>query len=211
MPYDASSPLETQIRTSVSSSLRNLRPAEVPESESESYIDCLLLHSPLPTVQQTLDAWRVLESYVPDRIRALGISNTPLATLQAIYDTARVKPAVVQNRFHAQTGWDVELRRFCRQEGVVYESFWTLTGNKRMLGTAGPVVELSQLAGVSREVAMYCLVIELGGTALLNGTTSEARMKEDLEDVVRVRNWTFVYADRWKEIVDRFRTSIKEK
>ena len=46
---------------------------------------------------------------------------------------ARVKPAVLQNRFYADSGYDVELRRFCDVHGVVYQSFWTLTGNRDIL------------------------------------------------------------------------------
>jgi diketogulonate reductase-like aldo/keto reductase len=210
MPYDPSTPLETQIRTSVASSLRNLRTAEPIESENDSYIDCFLLHSPLPTIQQTIEAWRVLESFVPSRIRALGISNTNLPILQAVYEAAKVKPSVVQNRFHAPTGWDVDLRKFCREHDIIYESFWTLSGNRKMLEVAKSIQELSRLAGVSKEVALYCLVIELGGTVPLNGTTSNAHMKGDLEDVVRVRNWTFVYADKWKDVISGFKVLIEE-
>jgi hypothetical protein len=32
-----------------------------------------------------------------------------------------VKPAVLQNRFYADSGYDVELRAFCRANGVVYQ------------------------------------------------------------------------------------------
>ena len=209
MPYDPKAPLETQIRTSVTSSLQNLRPSEPKESERESYIDCLLLHSPLPTVQQTIQAWKILESYVPDQIRALGISNTDLPILKAVYEVAKVKPTVVQNRFYGATKYDVPLRKFCRENDIVYESFWTLTGNPKVLSSE-PVQQLSRLAGVSKEVAMYSLVIELG-IAPLNGTTNLQRMKEDLEDVARLRNWTFVYADKWKGIVDAFKALIGEE
>lgn len=209
IPYDPKASLETQIRTSVASSLQNLRPSEPKESERESYIDCLLLHSPLPTVQQTIEAWKILESYVPDQIRALGISNTDLPVLKAVYETAKVKPSVVQNRFYGATRYDVPLRKFCRENDIVYESFWTLTGNPKILSSE-PVQQLSQLAGVSKEVVMYSLVIELG-IAPLNGTTNAQHMKEDLEHVVRLRNWTFVYADKWKGIVDAFKALIGEE
>lgn len=209
MPYDPTSPLETQIRTSVASSLRNFRPQHSSESEKDSYIDCLLLHSPLPSIQQTIQAWKILESYVPDKIRALGISNTDLPILEAVYEAAKVKPKVVQNRFYRATAYDVALRKFCRDHDIVYESFWTLTGNPKIV-SGESVQQLSQLAGVSKEVAMYSLVIELGGIAPLNGTTNAQRMKQDLEDVTRVRNWTFVYADKWRNIVDGFKRSIEE-
>ena len=57
MPYDPDAPLDTQIHTSVASSLKNLR---YNDSDNVSYVDCLLLHSPLPTIDQTLQAWKLL-------------------------------------------------------------------------------------------------------------------------------------------------------
>jgi diketogulonate reductase-like aldo/keto reductase len=93
MPYDPSAPLEVQIRTSVASSLKNLRSEE--DSDENSYLDCLLLHSPLPTMAETLQAWSVLETYVPTLIRALGISNVSLPVLQALYTHSTIKPSVV--------------------------------------------------------------------------------------------------------------------
>ena len=46
---------------------------------------------------------------------------------------AGVKPAVLQNRFYADSGYDVELRAFCKENGVVYQSFWTLTANRDII------------------------------------------------------------------------------
>jgi diketogulonate reductase-like aldo/keto reductase len=121
MPYDADAPLDTQIHLSIASSLHNLGPQTLfPEDE---YVDCLLLHSPLPTVKETLQAWKVLETYVPETIRTLGISNVTLPVLEAIYDNATVKPAIVQNRFYERTGYDVSLRAYCKERGITYQSF----------------------------------------------------------------------------------------
>lgn len=206
MPYDPHAPLASQIHTSVASSLENLRPKEDLASVQDSTIDCLVLHSPLDTLQDTLAAWKLLESYVPDKIRRLGISNTDLATLTAIYDESRIKPSVVQNRLYPRTGYDVDIRAFCREKGIVYQSFWTLTGNPGLLKSA-PVGLLSKDAGVSREVALYALVMAVG-VAPLNGTMSAEHMKKDLEDIWRVKNWTFVYGEKWAGIVAEFRKAI---
>jgi diketogulonate reductase-like aldo/keto reductase len=210
MPYDPQASLEMQIQSSIMSSLQNLRPHESLDSEKEAYIDCFILHSPLPTVEQTIRAWKVMESYVPSKIKSLGISNTDLPVLQAVFEAAKVKPKVVQNRFYGATNYDVLLRRFCRDNNIVYESFWTLTGSPKILSSE-LVRQLSQLAGVSREVAMYCLVIELGGTAPLNGTTNIEHMKQDLQDVARVKDWSSTYGDKWNNIVSGFRSLIGEE
>ena len=63
----------------------------------------------------------------------LGISNIDEAGLEQLHRLARIKPAVVQNRFHAETGYDRELRSFCRHHEVIYQSFWTLTANPQAL------------------------------------------------------------------------------
>ena len=66
--------------------------------------------------------------------RQLGISNQyDLADFSRMFAEARVKPAVLQNRFYATSGYDVDLRRFCTENGVVYQSFWTLTANRDVL------------------------------------------------------------------------------
>jgi len=208
MPYDPRAPLEQQIHTSVASSLQNLRPTEPLGSVKESYVDCLLLHSPLRNLAETIAAWKLLETYVPHNIRSLGICNTDYETLRQLYESAHVPPAAVQNRFYGQTGYDIKIREFCAEKGIMYESFWTLTGNPKVLASE-PVQKLSKDAGVSKEVAMYTLVMELG-IAPLNGTTNAGRMKQDLEDVMRVKNWTHVYAEKWEGIVAEFKKIIEE-
>ncbi|KAF9698020.1 hypothetical protein EKO04_004500 [Ascochyta lentis] len=200
MPYDPSAPLENQLHTSVASSLRNLRPTH--DSEDGSYINCLLLHSPLPTLDETLQAWRLLETYVPHHIKALGISNVTLPVLREIYDASTVKPSVVQNRFYPQTRYDGPLRAFCKDHGITYQSFWTLTGNPKLLRSK-PVVELAQAAEVSLPTALYALVMDLG-VEVLNGTTSAEHMKEDLEGIRQVRNWASSNSSQWAKLSRSF-------
>lgn len=196
MPYDPNMPLEAQVRTSVASSLRNLRSRQ--DSEEDTFLDCLLLHSPLPTLEQTLEAWKVLETYVPQKIANLGISNVTLPVVREIYNTSRVKPSVVQNRFYAQTRFDGSLRAFCREHGITYQSFWTLTGNPQLLKSK-PVRELAQAAQVSLPTAMYALVMDLG-VQVLNGTTSINHMEDDLGGIGRVRDWAISDMRRWSQL-----------
>ena len=204
MPYDASSPLETQIHTSVASSLQNLRHQS--ESEDSAYLDCLLLHSPLPTLEQTLQAWKLLESYVPHEIRSLGISNTDLQVLKTIYENSTVKPSVVQNRFYPQTLYDAPIRAFCDKNDIVYQSFWTLTGNLNLL-RSDVVAKLANLAGVSRSVALYALVIDRGIT-VLNGTNSAEHMDEDLRGMDAVRRWALSHREEWLQISGSFQSIV---
>jgi diketogulonate reductase-like aldo/keto reductase len=68
--------------------------------------------------------------------RSLGISNTyDIRVLRQLFSEARVKPTVLQNRFYADSGYDEEIRQFCAENGIAYQSFWTLTANPHILKT----------------------------------------------------------------------------
>merc|ERR1712176_775596 len=68
------------------------------------------------------------------QVTQLGISNLyDLQTFQMLYNQSRIKPRVLQNRFYASTGYDAGLRKFCVDNGVAYQSFWTLTANSHVL------------------------------------------------------------------------------
>jgi diketogulonate reductase-like aldo/keto reductase len=208
MPYDPSAPLATQITTSLTSSLTNLRHADDAPLEV-TYIDCLLLHSPLPTIDQTLQAWALLEAYVPHQIRTLGISNVTLPILENIYKTSIIKPSVVQNRFYPQTRYDVDLRAFCREKKIAYQSFWTLTGNPALL-KARVVGELAKEVGVGKEVALYALVGGLG-IEVLNGTTDGGHMREDLEGIEKVGVWKEGNGEAWNGLMEEFRGIVGDE
>jgi diketogulonate reductase-like aldo/keto reductase len=172
VPYDPRAPLAEQVEQSCFASLRNLGVTE---------LDAWVLHSPLARRADTLTVWRAMEAAVgAGRVRALGISNCyDPALLRALWREARVKPSIVQNRFHRATGYDRELRAFCSEHGLRYQSFWTLTANGDVLASA----ELAAIAarhGASAAQIFFAFVTTLGITPL-TGTCSEAHMREDLE------------------------------
>ena len=171
IPYDAKAPLAEQVRQSLAVSLRNL---------GTDYLDCLVLHSPLPSTRQTLEVWRTMESLVESReVRQLGISNCyRLGELEALFDSARYKPAVVQNRFYADTGYDREIRAFCRQHGILYQSFWTLSANPRVLAHR-TVRELASKYGRTPAQILFRYLTQ-NDIVPLTGTRSETHMREDL-------------------------------
>jgi diketogulonate reductase-like aldo/keto reductase len=171
IPYDPKASLTDQISQSVAASLKNLQ---------TDYLDCLLLHSPMPTMPQTESAWRTFESFVDSKtIRQLGISNCyDRADLERLYESARIKPAVVQNRFYAETNYDRDIRDFCRQHKIIYQSFWTLSANPHLL--AHPT--MNTLASTHHRTAPQILFRYLTqmGVVPLTGTKSEIHMREDL-------------------------------
>lgn len=211
MPYDANASVTKQVHTSIKSSLHNLRPSKDAVSVKDAYIDTLVMHSPLRTLDQTLEAWLVLESYVPHSIRNLGISNCPLSVLRELNNSPRVtvKPAVVQNRFYRDTGFDVPLRAFCRENQIIYQSFWTLTANPE-LTRSRPVQRLATQANISPAAALYTLVMALRDITVLNGTKNEGRMVEDLAAPKKVEGFAQAHPEQWQQLLAEFRQLVGE-
>jgi diketogulonate reductase-like aldo/keto reductase len=133
-----------------------------------------------------------LADYVKSgRVRALGISNVTISTLSCLieFSESRIKPSFVQNRFYADTEYEVSMREICKKEGIKFQTFWTLTGNPHLLKSE-EVAWVSQKTGTSKEVALYALVLGLGNTMILNGTTNAAHMKADLEGLDIIKGWS---------------------
>ncbi len=112
------------------------------------------------------------------RARLLGVSNVSREQLAKLCQEASVPPAFVQNRCYARDGWDREVRRLAREQGVVYQGFSLLTANRRELG--GPVMKA--IAGrvgatVSQVVFRFARAI---GMLPLTGTSDPEHMREDL-------------------------------
>lgn len=171
IPYDPDAILSDQVAQSVECSLKNLQ---------TSYLDCLILHSPLANRRQLQEVWQAMEKAFADGLaKQLGISNCyDFSTLAFLFDAAEVKPAVLQNRFYADTDYDRPLRDFCRQQGIFYQSFWTLTANPNVLADA---VLKSLAAKYDRSCAqVFFRFLAQIGIIPLTGTTSEQHMREDL-------------------------------
>jgi len=172
IPYDKSADLTTQVKESLATSLKNL---------GTTYIDSLVIHSPMRTHEKTMQVWRTFETFVDDgKVRQLGVSNCySLSEFEKIFVEARVKPAVLQNRFYRDSGYDRKLRDFCNKNKIVYQSFWTLTANPGVLGSP-KVLELEKKYGKTPAQLFFTYLIGIG-FAPLTGTKDKVHMKQDLE------------------------------
>ena len=209
MPYNPAASVSEQVHTSIKSSLQNIRPSAENSSSELTYLDCLVLHSPLPTMAQTLEAWRAAETYVPHKVRYLGISNVTLSILEQLYDSAKIKPAMVQNRFYHSTKFDVSIRTFCAERSIIYQSFWTLSANPKVI--QGPEVgHVADIVGLTPYEAMYCLVLGLENVVVLNGTTNAKHMVDDLSCIQRTRQWASENPKDWANFLDTFKLLLNE-
>eukprot|EP00586_Coscinodiscus_wailesii_P006748 CAMPEP_0172482200 /NCGR_PEP_ID=MMETSP1066-20121228/8439_1 /TAXON_ID=671091 /ORGANISM="Coscinodiscus wailesii, Strain CCMP2513" /LENGTH=321 /DNA_ID=CAMNT_0013245119 /DNA_START=152 /DNA_END=1117 /DNA_ORIENTATION=- len=178
VPYDVSASLEERVRQSLAKSLENLK---------TDYVDSLVMHGWEKSWEDNFIVWRTFESFVDEgKVRQIGISNfyEPDA-VEFLYAHARIKPAVVQNRFYDETGYDTQIREFCREKGMEYQSFWTLGANGHFLEDAR-VIEFAKEKNLSPETLMYAFVMALGITPL-DGTTSKQHAAEDMALLARVR------------------------
>lgn len=172
LPYDKDAAIESQVAQSFAASLKNLR---------TEYVDLLILHSPLRSHALTMRAWNAMEKiYLSGAARLLAISNCDdLSILEPLYRDAKVKPAVVQNRFYQATDYDQELRDWCSAHGVLYESFWTLTANAHVLGSDTVRTIARQLQ--KTEPQIFFRFLHQSNIIPLTGTTSRQHMEEDLD------------------------------
>lgn len=171
VPYAPNAPIEAQVVASFSVSCANLAPARP---------DALILHSPLPTADDTLRAWRAMEQlHRQGEVRLLGISNCyDLTLLQHLEAQADIKPSIVQNRFYAKSGYDVALRAWCDTRGIIYESFWTLTANTHALGALA-LGRIASRHGCEPAQVLLRHVTQLG-IVPLTGTSDDEHMRDDL-------------------------------
>ncbi|KAJ8131847.1 hypothetical protein O1611_g1776 [Lasiodiplodia mahajangana] len=173
LPYNPDQPIEGQARESIEQSFKNLQ---------VDYIDSLMIHVPYDNDQDTLKAWRVMESYVPKHIGVLGVSNFGLSELKNLYEAATVKPEIVQNRFQEQNGYDHEIRAYLQEKGIIYQGFSLLKANSD-LRSSEVVQRVAAEFGVAKEIAFYLLVLGLGKFSIVNGTTNEDHMRMDLDKI----------------------------
>lgn len=171
IPYDKHAPLQTQVMQSFEASKKNLQ---------LTYVDSLVLHSPLADFDALMQVWQAMEKVYSDGgAKQLGISNCyDLKTLQRLNESATVKPAVLQNRFYQDTEYDADLRKWCQKQSIIYQSFWSLTANPHLLESQ----QVSRLAASLKKTPaqVFFRFLTQMGIVPLTGTSSERHMQEDL-------------------------------
>ncbi|RDB16678.1 NADPH-dependent conjugated polyketone reductase C2 [Hypsizygus marmoreus] len=169
LPYNPNDPIRKQIESSFQKSLANLQ---------TTYLDSYLLHSPLKTLEQTLEAWRALIALQDEgKVWMIGVSNTyDVKVLHALSRERKVQ--VVQNRWYEGNHWDQQVLNYCREHEIQYQSFWTLSGSPFLL--SHPVlVSLAEASHCTPAQAIF-KVAQLEGVTPLSGTTDELHMRQDV-------------------------------
>jgi len=128
-----------------------------------------------------LDTWRAMESLVDrGKCGAIGLSDIGLDQLKPIYESARIKPAVVQVESHPYLP-ETELLEFCNKNGIVFLAFAPLGHGMKPGLLEDPVIS-AIAARVGKTPAQVLLAWAVQrGTALLTTPRSAARARENFE------------------------------
>jgi diketogulonate reductase-like aldo/keto reductase len=173
LPYDPAASLSAQVAQSMASSLEHL---------GTEYVDSYVLHGPSSGYDWSHDDAQVWEAMGKERdagrARLLGVSNISPGQLERMAATHDEIPAFVQNRCYARTGWDREVRLFCRERKIIYQGFSLLTANAEVLQHpfVGDVARRAQATPAQVAFAFARAV----GMLPLTGTTNSEHMKQDL-------------------------------
>jgi len=172
IPYNPKDTLEKQILDSFEVSLNNLQ---------TTYLDSYILHSPIFPFNHMMKAWKIFESFYNEgKTKNIGISNCyDIRVLKALYEESTIKPFILQNRFYKDSNYDKDIREFCKEKGITYLGFWTLSANPHILGSQ-EIINLAKKYKRTQAQIFYRYLTQIDITPL-NGTTSQEHMIEDLD------------------------------
>jgi diketogulonate reductase-like aldo/keto reductase len=164
------------------------------------YVDLYLMHTPFafrPGDEQDprddhgnivyddgvtlLDTWTAMEDLVDrGRCRAIGLSDIGLEELRPLYESARIKPAVVQVEAHPYLP-EADLLDFCKSHDIVLLAFAPL-GHGIKPGPLDDPVITAIAARLQRTPAQVLLAWAVQrGTALLTTPKSAQRAQENFD------------------------------
>ena len=128
-----------------------------------------------------LDTWKAMESLVDHgKCRAIGLSDITLDAVKSIYESARIKPAVVQVESHPYLP-ETELLGFCKEKGIVFLAFAPLGHGMKPGLLEDPVISaIAARVGKTPAQVLLAWAVERG-TALLTTPRSAARAKENFD------------------------------
>jgi aldehyde reductase len=128
-----------------------------------------------------LETWRAMENLVDHgKCRAIGLSDVTLAGVAPIYESARIKPAVIQVESHPYLP-ERELLQYCKVNDTVFLAFAPLGHGMRPGPLEDPVIS-AIAARVGKTPAQVLLAWAVQrGTALLTTPRTAARARENFD------------------------------
>lgn len=127
------------------------------------------------------ETWGAMENLVDrGRCRAIGLSDIGLKELLPIYESARIKPAVVQVEAHPYLP-ETELLEFCKEKGIVFLAFAPLGhGIKPGLLEDSVISAIATRVGKTPAQVLLAWAVQRG-TAVLTTPKTAARARENFD------------------------------
>ena len=173
LPYDPHADLSTQVAQSLASSLDHL---------NTDLVDSFVLHGPASGYDWTefdAEVWQAMRrERDAGRTRLLGVSNVAIDHLEQMAASGAELPSFVQNRCFARTGWDRQIRSFCRSHGIIYQGFSLLTANGEVFHHPS-IKQLAASLNITPPQLIFAFARSVGMLPL-TGTSSAEHMQQDL-------------------------------
>ncbi|PYH90115.1 Aldo/keto reductase [Aspergillus ellipticus CBS 707.79] len=204
VPYNPKLGLTDRVYQSIKSSLHDLRPGfPAKSSPLDSYIDMFILEAQPNDLNQTVQAWEMMETFWPLKIRHLGIANVNVDFLRSLCERVRVQPSLVQNRFGEGMKYDSAVRTFCASQQMVYQACDLHVHNSELLEW-GVVRRLAEKAGISTSLALNGLVMGLEGVTVVNANYTAETLGEDVAFFQKMAQFTEKCPREWSTMKDEF-------
>ncbi|WP_121966670.1 aldo/keto reductase [Myroides sp. N17-2] len=169
-----------------------------------AYLDLYLIHWPASAHQFAnwkeinADTWRALEHlYKEGKVKAIGVSNFYVHHLEALLETAEIKPMVNQIEFHPGLT-QAEVVAFCEQQSILIEA-WSPIGRGNILDNE-ILLHMALKYGVTVPQLVLKWIVQKGHLPMPKSVTPE-RIRENIdinkiiiseEDVAVVDNLPYI-------------------
>lgn len=128
-----------------------------------------------------LDTWRAMEALVDGgKCKAIGLSDISVEQVREIFESARIKPAVVQVESHPYLP-QTEILEFCNSNGLVMEAFAPLGhGIKPGVLQDPTIIEVAHRVNKTPAQVLLAWAVQRG-TAVLTTPKTPDRARENFD------------------------------
>lgn len=141
-------------------------------------VDLYLIHWPVPSRDRYVETWKALEKLAADgRVRAVGVSNFTIETLQRIFAETGTVPAVNQIELHPHFQ-QRDLRAVHAEHGIATEA-WSPLAQGGVLSEP-TVTRIAEAHGVTPAQAVLRWHLQLGNIVIPKSVTPE-RIRENFD------------------------------
>lgn len=149
-----------------------------------NYLDLYLIHWPanarnFNNWQKTnAETWRAMEELLEEgKIKSIGVSNFWPEHLEALLDSAKIKPAVNQIEFHPGY-WQPETTQYCKEKGIVLQA-WSPLARGRIFGNEILIEIANRHHKTVSQIALRWIVQQ--GVIPIPKAASKERMNENFD------------------------------